>query len=167
MSAVQFLTPPGGDKCVPAIAPVGGQWAVPFDAAGADTGATPVTPVGQAADDPAFYGGSLTLLGCYDAKVTVEYLTGDDCDPCTTPDMLDIATFEFVVGANTVAALPDGWWQSVTIGLIDVDGAPVDLAGTATEKATLSSFTAGSCCQVLAIDGGTAATGEYATGGFA
>lgn len=61
--------------------------------------------------------GQIVNKGCYDLLVSIEYLTGADCDNCTV-DTLSATNVTITVPANTAFPLPPGliyWMQVATV----------------------------------------------------
>ena len=142
-----------GNTCRKAVAPVIAGGSVLFDAAvAAEAGALPLPVTTIASGAAAPYGGTINVKGCKNVLVEVDYLDGDDCDPCTDPDALVTATMSFVMQANSTYEVPAGFWTEIRATLIDTAGVAVDLVGTQTEMVTLHSGFNPGCtdCTVLA-----------------
>ncbi len=150
---ISFLPSDVGGACKKAVAPIILQETALFDATGADTGSVPVVVADVAAGDPAHYGGQIVTKGCKDVLVELQYLDGDDCEPCTDPDALVLVPVSVVVPANSSFPLPDGFWQDLTVTLVDDAAAPVDLTGTAVQPVMVYSCYTPECpeCAVIAI----------------
>ena len=139
-------------NCLRAIAPIVASGAVLFDgavAAEAGAAALPVATIASAEKAP--FGGTINVSGCKNVAIEVDYLTGDDCDSCTDPDVLTVETVTFIMQANSTYEVPAGFWKEIRATLIDSAGAPVDLSATQTEKVVLHSGYQPTCmdCVVL------------------
>lgn len=120
-------------------------------AAGADTGAALAVLHEVAVGEPAVYGGAIHVSGCFDAKITVTEIIGDDCDVCTV-DTLETRTYERVLPKGSTINIPPGYWQKVEAQLVDSAGDPVDLPEAATATLYLKQEAAGNCATaVLAV----------------
>lgn len=147
---IQYLPTEGMAGCKKAVAPIVFQFAQTLTAG---EGSTPVVAADVAADAPAYYGGYITNKGCHDLEVTMQYLTGDDCDACTTPDALSLVEVVLTVPANSNFPLPNGYWQDMEFVTLDSSGNPVDLSGTNVTNVNVYSAYTPECpnCAVVAV----------------
>lgn len=152
---ISFLDSQVGSSCKKAVAPIILQDGATFaaDGSGDSLGAAPVIVADIAALDPAHYGGQIVTRGCKDVLVELQYLDGDDCEPCTDPDALALIPISVIVPANSSFPLPDGFWQDLQVTLVDDAAAPVDLTGTAVQNVMVYSCYTPECpeCAVMAI----------------
>lgn len=99
-----------------------------------DTAATLHT---VASGDPAVWGGQVINTGCDRIKVDITYLDGDDCKPCTDPDVLtEVVITQYIEKDMTGIQIPDGYW-------VNIDVTVVDMAGTAIPSNTGTTVTGG------------------------
>lgn len=146
---IQFLEMGQAAQCAQAVLPVVYQSTTVFDAG---TGTTPQPVLAPlAAGDKAAYGGQVINKGCQDLLLTISYLQGGDCDPCTTPDTLTVSTVDVTVPKDSSFPLPDGFITGVVGVLVDNAGVPVALAGDLTQTVRFYSAYTPACpaCAVL------------------
>ena len=98
-----------------------------------------------AAPESAPYGGVVYKSeACDRVKLVVEYLEGDDCNPCTTPDVLTVVEQEFIIPAGVAGfQLPPGYINSITAQVVDATDAPV--ASVKGDTISFKSSRAGAC----------------------
>jgi len=80
-----------------------------------------------AAGLPAAFGGQVVNRGCHALLATINYLNGDDCDDCTTPDALTVVPITVVIPKNAAFPIPDGFLTGITVQTLDAAGAPVNV----------------------------------------
>lgn len=91
----------------------------------ADAGDVPVTAVDLVAGDPANYGGLISNDGCDLLKVEVTYLDGGDCSSCSDNSAVILGEPKsFYVLPGSVASIPDGFWQDLSLVVVDAADAP-------------------------------------------
>lgn len=113
----------GGERCVAPIAPILFQ---DFTVLGEGEGDVAITVVEVPPGEPAYFGGQILVNGCYNLEVTIDFITGGDCDCCTQDD-LAVETATLIVPANSAFPLPSAYWQGLSYRLIDDAGNPVSL----------------------------------------
>lgn len=129
-----------GANCLTAVKPIVVQGKVQFDAQVAgNEGSTALVLANIPAGESAAYSGTVTLNGCNDVLVEVDYISGDDCDRCTTPDVMVFETVEITMTPGRQYMLPDGFWGEVRVTVLDGSGAPVNLTGDAKQMIELYS----------------------------
>ena len=122
---IQFLPQEAAQGCPKAVLPVVNQGALDI-AVGAGSALADLLPA-IAAGDPAAFGGQVVVKGCHDLLLTISYLEGDDCDPCTEPDALTVTDVEITVPKNSAFPLPNGFITRVQAQALDSTGTPVDV----------------------------------------
>lgn len=122
---IQFLPTQGSSDCPKAVAPVVHQEALEI-AVGSGSSAADLLPA-VTAGDPAASCCQVSNKGCNDVLLTVSYLDGDDCDPCTEPDALSAVDVEITVPKNSVFPLPPGFIVGITATALDSTGTAVDV----------------------------------------
>ena len=119
---IQFLPSTGSTGGVRAVAPVVHQSTLEI-AVGAGAAAQDLLAA-IASGSPAAAAGQVINTGCYDVELTIEYVTGADCDSCTV-DTLTLEEITVVVPKNSAFPLPEGLVASIAAVTVDSTGAPV------------------------------------------
>ncbi|HRT03700.1 MAG TPA: hypothetical protein P5513_07155 [Candidatus Diapherotrites archaeon] len=114
-----------GSACQTAVAPVvvQGELTVAVGTGAALLNLVPALATGAKAG----FGGQIVNKGCYDLLATITYLTGDDCDSCTTPDTLTPVVITVEIPKNSAFPIPDGFFTTVRIQTIDAANAPINV----------------------------------------
>lgn len=121
---IQFLsTSSASGSCKKAIAPVVYQGDLTIAAATGATALQLLAPI--AAGSPAAFGGQIVNKGCNSLLATINYLNGDDCDVCTSPDTLSVVPVTVVIPKNSAFPIPDGFLTGITVQTLDAAGVPV------------------------------------------
>lgn len=143
---MQMILPNSGAQesgCLKAVAPIIAQGKAMFegpDLGGGDgDGATlfAISTIAAAADAP--YGGTMHNKGCKRVLVEVDYIEGDDCDACTSPDTLTIVTASFCMEADSTYEVPAGFWSEIRVATADAACAAEALLGTQKQSVFLHS----------------------------
>lgn len=122
MSTDFSLAPKPVPDCPPVTAPV----VVQYDAVhAAGEGIEPVIIPGPAAGELAPFAGKIQVDGCDSLTLTVTYLTGGDCNNCTT-DTITTADVVIDVPAGATYPIPDGYWSAISYVVNGGAGASVD-----------------------------------------
>ncbi len=119
---IQFLPTSGATGGVRAVAPVVHQSTLEI-AVGAGAAAQDLLAA-IASGQAAAASGQVVNTGCYDVELTIEYVTGADCDSCTV-DTLTLEEITVVVPKNSAFPLPEGLVASIAAVTVDSTGAPV------------------------------------------
>lgn len=142
MQMIQFYSASGSaGQSTRAVAPVVHQekLAIAVGAGAAYQDLLAAIAAGSCAADA----GQLSNKGCYAIRLAIDYVTGDDCDECTTPDTLVLETIEVDVPANASFPLPPGLVARIQVATIDADGAFI--ANTSEQNVTWYSAYAPAC----------------------
>lgn len=143
--------PDMGGNCLTAVAPVVAQGEAAFDAAGTNTGSTAVAMATIATGSNAPYSGIVTSTGCARMMIEIDYLQGDDCDPCTDPDALTVITETIYLPANSTFSIPQGFWTEVRATVVNSANAALDLVGTQTARVDLYSEYKPACASCVVV----------------
>lgn len=114
----------GSGACPKATAPVVHQ---ADETVAVGNGSAPITLLEVAAASVAAFGGQIANKGCNDILATFNYLDGDDCDECTTPDTLTVVPVTVKIAAGTSFPLPEGFHSGGAFVTVDSAGLAVDV----------------------------------------
>ena len=101
-------------------------------------------PGGECAADA----GQIVNKGCYDILLSIEYLTGADCDNCTV-DAVSAENVTITVPANTAFPLPPGLIYWMQVATVDSSGNAV--ANTTEQTVSWYSAYAPDCAGCVAV----------------
>lgn len=139
------------NNCLTAVAPIIVQGVLTFEATRPYTGSSFAQLASIPAGNDAPYGGVIHNRGCNRIKVSIDYLEGDDCNSCTSPDTLTRVVKEFCIEADATYEVPEGFWSSINVYVGDINCNPIDLVGSQKQQVYLHSAYKPVCqsCKVL------------------
>lgn len=145
---IQYLSTASTTTGIRATAPRVGQ-AKATVAAAAGATLTDLVPALATGAVP-YAGGQLSNPGCADVQLTINYLTGADCDSCTA-DTVTAVPITVVVPAKSVFPLPEGLVSGIQYQTGSRDAAGVFTAANVTVAQSLEwySYYQPSCTQQL------------------
>jgi hypothetical protein len=153
MQSIQFSANySGGATCKVATFPRVGQSTTTI---AVGSGATP-TDIFEAleAGDQAYLGGQIYKdSDCYGLRIEATFIGDSDCSTCPSSASPTTTTQTFDIPAGAVSfPIPEGFYQELTVTLLDSTGTPVNAASQAVKVGWYSTYTP-SCpsCYVLAV----------------
>jgi hypothetical protein len=145
---ISYLSTPSCSTGIRATAPIVGQ-AKASIAVGAGSASADLFPALAAGATP-YAGGQLSNPGCADIQLTISYLTGADCDSCTS-DTVTAVDVKVVVPAKSVFPLPEGLVKGIKYEAGSRDAAGVFTAANVTVAQSIEWYSSyqPSCSQQL------------------